>query len=103
MQDKVLSLLSLANKAGKVVSGEFMTENEIKSEKAELVILASDCSDNTKKKFKNMCDYRDIKLIEYSNKEELGRFIGKEFRACAAVLDHGFAASILKQLENSND
>ena len=103
MQDKVLSLLSLATKAGKTVSGEFMTENEIKSEKAKLVIIASDCSDNTKKKFEDMCAYRNIKIVHYANKEELGKYIGKEFRACVPVLDEGFAASILKQLGNFND
>ena len=103
MQNKILSLLSLATKAGKTVSGEFMVENEIKSEKAALVILAADCSDNTKKKFRDMCAYRNINIIEYGEKEELGRCIGKEFRACVAVLDEGFAASILKQLENFND
>ena len=103
MQNKTLSLLSLATKAGKTVSGEFMVENEIKSGKAALVILAKDCSENTKKKFNDMCRYRKIRIIEYVQKEELGRCIGKEFRACVAVLDQGFATSILKQLEDFND
>ncbi|MCR5375031.1 MAG: ribosomal L7Ae/L30e/S12e/Gadd45 family protein [Lachnospiraceae bacterium] len=102
MQDKVLSLLSLATKAGKTASGEFMVENEVKSGKASLVILATDCSDNTKKKFRDMCAYRDTNIVEYSEKEELGRCIGKEFRACVAVSDEGFAAGILKQLDNFN-
>ena len=50
-QDRVLSLIGLATKAGKCASGEFMTENETKSGKAVLVIVAEDASDNTKKKF----------------------------------------------------
>ena len=48
-QDRVLSLIGLATKAGKCASGEFMTENETKSGKAVLVIVAEDASDNTKK------------------------------------------------------
>ena len=48
-QDRVLSLIGLATKAGKCASGEFMTENETKSGKARLVIVAGDASDNTKK------------------------------------------------------
>ena len=48
-------MLSIAKKAGKVASGEFMTENAVKSGGAALVIVAEDASDNTKKKFKNMC------------------------------------------------
>ena len=56
-QDRVLSLIGLATKAGKCASGEFMTENETKSGKAALVIVAEDASDNTKKKFRDMCKF----------------------------------------------
>ena len=55
-QNKILSLIGLATKAGRTVSGEFSTEKEVKSGRAALVIVADDASDNTKKKFKNMCD-----------------------------------------------
>ena len=48
--NKVLSLIGLATKAGKTASGEFLTEREVKSGKAALVIVAGDASENTKKK-----------------------------------------------------
>ena len=38
--DRVLSLLGIAQKAGKVVSGGFLCEDAIKSREAVLVILA---------------------------------------------------------------
>ena len=47
--DKVLSMLGIAAKAGKIVSGEFATENAVKSAKAFLVVTAADASENTKK------------------------------------------------------
>ena len=50
-QNKALSMIGLATKAGKVASGEFCTEKEVKSGRAYLVIVADDASDNTKKKF----------------------------------------------------
>ena len=53
---KALSLISLATKAGKTKSGEFATEKEVKTGYAYLVIVATDASDNTKKKFKNIID-----------------------------------------------
>lgn len=95
--NKALSLLSLAMKAGKVVSGEFMTEKEIKSGKAKLVIVASDASENTKKMFRNMSEYRHVEMIEFGDKESLGRAIGKEMRASLAIIDEGFAKNIMKQ------
>ena len=52
--DRVLNLIGLAQKAGKVVSGEFMTEKAVKTGEAALVILAEDASENTQKKFRNM-------------------------------------------------
>ena len=50
--NKVLSLLGLATKAGKIASGEFSTEKSVKSGKGFLVLVAADASENTKKKFK---------------------------------------------------
>ena len=47
-------MIGLATKAGKTVTGEFMSEKAVKEGKACLVIVASDASDNTKKKFNNM-------------------------------------------------
>lgn len=98
--NKVLSLISLATKAGKTVSGEFTTEKETKSGRAELVIIAADASDNTKKKFQNMCDFYEVPIYFYGDKDTLGHAMGKEFRASLAVLDAGFARGIRKQIEN---
>ena len=94
-RDKVLSLIGLAMKAGRCTSGEMMTENETKAGKAKLVVVASDASENTKKKFRDMCIYGD--------KDTLGHAMGKEFRASLAILDEGFADGILKALKNRED
>ena len=84
---KVLSLIGLATKAGKTVSGEFSTEKSVKTGKAFLAVVAEDASENTRKKFQNM--------------EELGRFCGKQFRASLAVQDENFAKAMIKELEKS--
>ncbi|MBA4698726.1 L7Ae/L30e/S12e/Gadd45 family ribosomal protein [Faecalicatena contorta] len=99
IQDRVLSLIGLATKAGKTVSGEFMTESETKSGKAVLVIVAGDASDNTKKKFRDMCEFYKVPIYIYGDKDTLGHAIGKEFRASLAILDEGFAKGIRKQIE----
>ena len=98
MQDKVLSMLGLATKAGKITSGEFSVEKAVKSYKAHLVIVASDASDNTKKMFTNMCTFYEVPIYFYSDKEALGNAIGKLTRASVAVLDEGFAKSLVKKL-----
>ena len=87
-----------AQKAGKTASGEFATEHAVKSGKAALVIVSDESSDNTKKKFQNMCDYYEVPVYFYGGKEELGHAMGKEFRASLAILDEGLAKSIEKNL-----
>jgi ribosomal protein L7Ae-like RNA K-turn-binding protein len=87
-------------KAGRLVSGEFMVEKSIKDGAVFLVIVAEDASKNTKKKFNNMCAYRQIDLIEYSTKEMLANSIGKEVRATIGICDEGFANSIMSIIEN---
>ena len=101
--DKVLSLIGLATKAGRVVSGEFATEKEVKCGKAFLVMLALDASENTKKKFRNICEFYEVPIYFYGDKDLLGHAMGKEFRASLAVLDEGFAKNIRKHLETKAD
>lgn len=96
-------MISLATKAGKTVSGEFCTEKEVKSQKAKAVVVAEDASDNTKKKFRNMCEFYHVPIYFYSNKDQLGHAMGKEFRASLAILDEGFAKGIEKHMKAQKD
>lgn len=100
---KALSMISLATKAGKTKSGEFMTEKEVKEGNAYLVIVAADASENTKKKFKNMCDFYKVPIYFYGDKDTLGHAMGKEFRASLAVTDAGFAKGIRKHLDTEEN
>ena len=100
-KDRVLSMLGLAARSRNVVSGGFATEEAVKSGKAYLVIIAEDASDNTRKKYSNMCGFYEVPYEYYSVKEILGHAIGKEERSCLAVTDKGFADSIQKHLLDS--
>lgn len=97
-QNKVLALVGLATKAGKTASGEFSTEKAVKEGKACMVLVSSESSENTKKKFENMCKYYRVPIYFYGTKEELGAAMGKEFRSSLAVNDKGLADAIKKQI-----
>ena len=94
--DKISSYIGFAMKSGKLVSGEFSVEKAVKEGKARIAVIAEDASDNTKKKFKNMCDYYGVHFAVLKSKEELGRIIGKEYRACVAINDRGLADALMK-------
>ena len=96
--NKAYGMIGMAMKAGTLVSGEFATEKAVKSGKAALVIVSESASENTKKKFRNMCDYYQVPICFFGEKEELGHAIGKQFRASLAVTDEGLAKAIKKNL-----
>lgn len=98
---QIFGALGLAAKAGKIVSGEFSVEKMIKARCAFLTLVAEDASENTKKHFSDMCAYRNIPLRILGSKEELGKCIGKEFRASLAVTEQGFAESIKNKIDGS--
>ena len=99
MNNKILSLLGLATRSGNLVSGEYMTEKAVKGGREFLVIVSSEASENTKKKFTNMCSFYKVPLYFYGAMEELGHCMGKAFRASVAVTDEGFAKGIREKLE----
>jgi ribosomal protein L7Ae-like RNA K-turn-binding protein len=100
MNDRILSLLGICKRAGLLVNGEELSEQAIKNGKAQLVLLAEDSSDNTKKKFKNMCEYRNINYKEISTKKDLAIALGKEITAVVVILDINFAEKIESLIEN---
>ncbi|WP_058485195.1 L7Ae/L30e/S12e/Gadd45 family ribosomal protein [Defluviitalea phaphyphila] len=99
MNNSIFSMISLCQKAGKLLSGEFKCEQAIKNGKAKMVIIAEDASANTKKLFKDKCNYRNIPIYEFGSKEKLGKIIGKRQRASLVVLDENFYVKLKELLE----
>ena len=95
----ILAQLGLAMKAGKLVSGEFQVEKAVKEMKAYLVVIAGDASENTRKHFTDMCQFRQIPVRIFGKKEEIGNAVGKAYRASIAVTEKGFAESILEKVD----
>ena len=96
-EQRILSLAGLSAKAGKALSGEFQCEEAVRSRKAHLVLIASDSSGNTRKKFVDKCAFYHIPcMILEADKAKLGHAVGKEERACVALMDKGLADSALE-------
>lgn len=97
-KQKQLNLIGLATKAGKIKSGEFSTEQSVKKGRARLVIVSEEASENTKKKFQDMCRHYHVNICFFGSRAELGRFTGNELRASLSVEDAGFAEAIGKRM-----
>lgn len=99
-EQKIASLLGLAQKAGKIVSGELAVQKAVKSGQAKFLIMATDCSAATKKNYRDMTTYYNVEMFELFSKEELGTCIGKVYRASVAVVDVGFSTAVKRILDN---
>ena len=100
MRNRVFQMLGIAAKSGNVVSGEFSTEKAVKTGHAYLVIVSEEASANTNKMFTNMTDFYEVPMYVFGTKEELGRCIGKEFRASLAITDENLADAVEKKLKS---
>ena len=98
---KIYSFIGLARKAGAVSPGEALAEQAVKRERAYLVLLAQDASENTKKKIRTALYKTDIPLLEFGNKADLGRMLGKTFFSVIAVTDKGFAERIMELIKQN--
>ena len=60
--DRIYSLIGLAMRARKVVSGEELLE-AIRKRRVSLVIVSEDASENTKKRYSDKCSFYGVDLI----------------------------------------
>ncbi len=87
----IIFALGLAQKAGKIASGDFAVKSALKGGKVKLLIVASDAADNSKKDIYYLAGLYSVKTIEALDREQLGMAIGKAKRTAIAVLDVNFA------------
>lgn len=96
----LLKMLGLAKKAGALEIGTNNVVNSIKSQKAKLVVITVDISDNTKKLITDKAKYRNVKTITVPvTMEELAKAFGKSVTSSVAITDINFVFAIIKQLK----
>jgi len=100
--DRWFSLLGLANRAGMVVSGEEQVIQAIRQNKANIVILSGDASVRTKKTITNKCTSYKVPLRSVSDRQVLGKAIGKVERVVVAVNDKGFSDKLITLFDLSS-
>ncbi|MDF2699495.1 MAG: ribosomal protein L7ae [Haloplasmataceae bacterium] len=93
-----LNLLGLANKAGKILTGEDNILNNVRNNKAKLVIVATDASDNTKKQYRDKCSFYNVAYVETGTIKEISSAINKINRVAVGVCDDGFKKGLLAKI-----
>ena len=103
MRIRILNMLGLAQKAGKMKSGGFSVEQAVKSREAKLVILAEDTAEGSRKQINDKARYRHIPVLIWGNKEELGKAIGRTERSSLALTDENMAGRIVEMIEEERN
>ena len=87
-------------KAGRLGVGEMSVEKALANGSTHLVIIASDASANTLRKFVNKCHYYNIPMLVGFDRETISKSIGRQNRTSIAVMDHGFAKRMMELADN---
>lgn len=101
--NKLGGMLGLARKAGKLSYGTDRITESIRSKHPNIVLMASDISENTRKRIENCCKYYKT---EYGNlnmtMDILSHYIGQTSAVSAvSITDKSFTAAILEIINST--
>lgn len=99
LEERVAGYLSLANKAGKVVSGSDMVLESLRRGAPGLLLLAVDISPDSADRFRAVAAKSAVPVYTMFTKDRLGSLLGKEMRSAVAIVKSGFVDQLTKDLE----
>lgn len=94
-RDKVLNLLGLATRAGKLITGTETVIMGLGKKKVKKVIVASDLQHHSLEKVQRAAKKANVGIIDLFTSQELQHAVGKE-RKVLALTDQGFAKALDK-------
>ena len=101
--DKVLRYFGIARKAGFLELGEENVGAAVRGGKARVVFLASDASDNARRRAEGYVHGRQMPLLRLPcSKEEISLATGKGGCSMAALTDVGLACCVLDALAGAD-
>ena len=101
---RVLGMLGLAMKAGKVVIGTEQAISFLQKGRVKLILVSGKASDGTKKKMLHKCEFYKTRMAELDiETDELGRLLGKTYTpSVVGITDENFSRTIVKLLDDEN-
>lgn len=99
MINKVLGMLGIASKAGKLVTGYDACQEAIQKKKIALVLIAEDTSERTQKNILQEGKKREVPILVYGTIEENSKAIGKRNKAIIGIKDVSMATQIQKMID----
>jgi ribosomal protein L7Ae-like RNA K-turn-binding protein len=98
--EKIMTLLQFARKAGKLVHGFEACKKDVFSGKLKLLLTTTDIAKNTKDKIMSVIKLAESScpVHEFSTQPELSAALGLPFTGIIGILDNNFAQKILSYI-----
>ena len=100
--NKIKNFIGIAQKAGKIKSGDLNVLTALSKQEVKLIILANDVAESVKKELKKY-NTSEIPVIVFADKIQLGEIIGKSPRGMLGITDEGFAAALIDKFNRYFD
>ena len=101
MNDRVLGMIALGIKAGKVVSGKYQVAQMLELGKVKLIIFAEDAAKNTTESLKTKARKEKIEVITYGTSQVFEHILGKKDKKVIGITDENFSKAIIEKYETS--
>ena len=102
MQDKFLSAIGLARRAGAIAMGTAEVRDSAKKGKAKLIIVASDVSENTKKEITDTATFYQVEyIISHYTMAELSNAVGLMRSTSSVAVTDSNLTLLIKNSQNT--
>lgn len=98
-KEELLNFIGIANRAGKIITGETILLNAIKKHKIKFLIIATDSGKASYKKFTDKAHSYKILVNDRFTKMEISNAIGRP-RTIIGIADNGFAKRLIEMTNN---
>jgi ribosomal protein L7Ae-like RNA K-turn-binding protein len=98
--DRVITMLQFARKAGKLIYGFEACSRDINNGKVKLLLLTKDIADNSRDKIMSLIKNSELPLTvkHFGNRQDISAALGLPWTCIIGILDKNFAAKVLEYL-----
>lgn len=102
MNDRILSLLGICKRAGKLITGADTTIDSIRKSKAKLVIFANDFSKSSKKSVQTAANKYNMKTLTINQSKEKIKFTLRKICRVMTTKNKSFANKLEQLIKNKS-
>lgn len=103
MMDRLLSLLGICRKAGKLIHGFDATAEAARNHTAQLILTSEDLSPKSKKEIEYISSKENVETVSMPvSMSEIERKTGKR-AGILAVADNGLAQAVKREISRANE